>query len=696
MDLVELVSSAVERNMGIPAMLDAYSEFVDSPIGPLELLDLESVFSAILGNLSERFPQIASRRAATNARNDVSIFLSSANNNPDRVKQVLRAELEKANKVMGASIAERFSRMNGEEKKAIDATLRLLRKSQVEILFRVGAGEGIASSGAEFERFFAAVQAQSPSMKELRFQNLIVEKGIFNKLILKSKEGRNNTIWVPSFFARENAGFLIERLAIPSEHLFLSRLSELKENGTLDGARPFLSNLMQSQGVHARSSDIPREIRDFFLTGEKFAVLTPIELDDLSTFFESEASEQIRAREQAAQKQKSLEEDKKREEALQKEKLDQRREQIEAFDKPKEIQTRFTSDSIYIGKSLEVDSFVSALKRKAPESEIAQVKIIKDYFFDYSMVKEVGVSVVGSSGSGRSTTLKRILDGIGTKVPIYVIDQKGEHRGVAWKYKWNVLAFVEDSQAKKLKIKSFLQEEELGGDLLQEYLLQMGVNCSDQQRARMASVIKAQNGNLDSIQSAISKEPDLTQIASKLSRNILSKNSFGRLFGEEQSLGKESTLYDVSGRGLRDPTTKEERIIASVMILKSLVDSNVEFSVIALEDALDRFKSESLRKKVVHYVSRLREKGNAIVATSRSEIRDFVGGGTLEVLHRLSGEKVINEELAGFKGDDKVKGLQGLVGFLPRGYAFTSSVVAKEKLVPSAIKVEPLQFSDAK
>jgi hypothetical protein len=163
--------------------------------------------------------------------------------------------------------------------------------------------------------------------------------------------------------------------------------------------------------------------------------------------------------------------------------------------------------------------------------------------------------------------------------------------------------------------------------------------------------------------------------------------------------GDSSVIFDVSGRGLRDPTTREERLIASVLILKNLLDFNLQSSIIVLEDILDRFKSDNLRKKIIRYVSRLHERGNSIITTSRSQIRDFVGGGSLEILHRLSGEKVIADVLGGFKVTQSTKNLALLVASLPRGYAFTSAIVAREgesedRNVPSAaVKIEPLQFS---
>ena len=34
-DAIQLVRAAIERNREIPAVLDAYGEFIDSPLGPL-------------------------------------------------------------------------------------------------------------------------------------------------------------------------------------------------------------------------------------------------------------------------------------------------------------------------------------------------------------------------------------------------------------------------------------------------------------------------------------------------------------------------------------------------------------------------------------------------------------------------------------------------------------------------------------
>jgi energy-coupling factor transporter ATP-binding protein EcfA2 len=725
---VQLVHSAIERNAGIPAMLDAYSEFVDNPIGPLELQDLESVFGAILSNLAERFPQIASQKAATNARNDIVAFLSAAGNNPDRVKSVLRDELRSSNKKMASSISERFSRMSGDERRAIDATLRLIRRSQDEILFRGEYDKGIESSGPEFQRFYAAVKAESPNMKELRYQNLIVEKAIFNKLILRSKDRRDNPIWVPSFFAKENVESLIDRVAVVSEHLFYARLKELKSEGRLEQIRPLLQSFIESQGIISEPIEVPAEIADFVSkSGGSLTILTPLELDDLTRLFDEEVQEEkTKQSAVAVQEQRKKEaEDRKKAEETQRER-DKTRQLVAQIDSGQKVETieeeeqRKPANSIYLGKRVDLEQFTSALNKRLPEREIeAQVKTTGDYYVNFTDVKQGGVSIVGSSGSGRSTTLRRMLDGIASasdsgnnSTKVIIIDQKGEHRGIAWKYKWTVLGFASDTQSRTVKLPPFLSKEdeeggsELAASLLQEWLLEAGSTCSDQQRARIASIIRAQGVSAtgESVSKALLAEPELVQLGQKLSKNFLSKNVLARLFSEDPQsridTGSGSLIFDVSGRGLRDPTTREERLISSVLIMKYLLDSDFQSSMVVLEDVLDRFKSESLRKKVVHYVSRLREKGNTIVATSRSSIREFVGGTSLEILHRLSGEKVVSEELRGFKTSQPVKNLGVIVGFLPRGYAFTSTVVGRNgsetKTVPSAaIKVEPLQFSTA-
>ena len=162
------------------------------------------MFERIQDDLSQRFPEMAAKRAGISARNDIAAFLNATNGDPDRMKQILRNELLSYKETMIVSIAERFSRMNGEERRAVDATLRLIYRSPFDILFRADAGKQLASSGKEFEKFFASVKSQSPTIRELRYENLIVEKAIFNKLILKAQD-RNYFIWIPSFFVKEGA-----------------------------------------------------------------------------------------------------------------------------------------------------------------------------------------------------------------------------------------------------------------------------------------------------------------------------------------------------------------------------------------------------------------------------------------------------------------------------------------------------------
>ncbi len=229
-DAVQLVHAAIERNREIPAILDAYGEFIDSPLGQLELQNLNEVFARILDNLSQRFPDTASKRAATSAQNDIIAFLAATGNNVDRLKEIMKTELSTVANVLVQSIAERFRRMNNEERKAVDATLRIIRRSQVELLFKVNAGKQLASGDKDFQRYFAIIKSQAQGMKELRYENLVVEKAIFNKLILKSKV-QDYFIWVPSFYAMENVDVLIEKNGVASERMLYSRLKNTRCSG---------------------------------------------------------------------------------------------------------------------------------------------------------------------------------------------------------------------------------------------------------------------------------------------------------------------------------------------------------------------------------------------------------------------------------------------------------------------------------
>ena len=124
----------------------------------------------------------------------------------------------------------------------------------------------------------------------------------------------------------------------------------------------------------------------------------------------------------------------------------------------------------------------------------SQVEEAGEYYTELGVVKRDGVAIIGSSGSGRSSTLKRLVDGVASKAGaprIILIDQKGEHRGVAWKYSWKVLGFAADSQAQEFRSALVTKDQdavELLSDLIQEWLLQSGQNCSTEQRARLSKI----------------------------------------------------------------------------------------------------------------------------------------------------------------------------------------------------------------
>jgi energy-coupling factor transporter ATP-binding protein EcfA2 len=755
-DLQQLVHFAVDRYKEIPAQLDAYSEFVDSPISKLELQSLESVFEAILSNLSQRFPEIASKRAATNAKNDISNFLAVANQDVEAVKSALISELRSVSSVMISSIAERFIHMNMDERRAIDATLRLIRRSTTEIVFRSEFGKSLASSGEDFERFFAAVKAESPLMRELRFENLVVEKGIFNKLLLKSSSG-DYSIWVPSFFAKENADILIERVSLPSEGVLLSQLKELKENRKLgQSERAFLLELIEKSGVMDKGVDIPEEFANYFanIPSARYIAMAPILLDEVVLFLKQEKEEE----EERERSLREAEAERRRRELLQEEEekaktrkrlelekqvsvVQQERTQLSTEvavarrEKIEEQAARFAEkDSILLGKTIEMDQFLKVLTRKLQENEIAAaVKFTGDYYLRASTIRRLGVAIVGSSGSGRSTTLRKLLDGLGSlrdSTKVVVVDQKGEHRGIAWKYGWQVFAFAGDSQAKEFSIPilgivsgSREKEEEdkedwrsagaeFLADLIQEWCFETGVSCTDQQRARIASIVrnKFQSGSdldsvsLSQIASSIIAEPEVTQIGQKISKNLVARPTAAKAFSSSTVFDQlkdvlkqengQCFLFDLSGRGLKDLTTREEREICSLLLLKFFQNLKLRNSVIVLEDSLDRFKSESLKRKCHEILESLKGGGNSILATSRSQIREFLGSDCLEILQRLSGEKVIRDELAGFRSGLSPRYLENIVSFIPRGYALTSRYDENGRTIPaSAVKIEPVQFS---
>jgi len=486
---------------------------------------------------------------------------------------------------------------------------------------------------------------------------------------------------------------------------------------------------------------MPESIRDYFVkldSGQARVAITPLELDDVSLFLSEIAEEERAERSRIAEEErKKADEARQREDEAREQKLLQRRaaaasRTVQATpgmsrqgpgsattETSQVMRAREESlESVYLGKEVDLQQLIASLGKRLPESEIrSQVRTVGNYYVDSTVLKANGVAIVGASGSGRSMSLRRILDGIATRqsVRVITVDPKGEHRGIAWKHKWQVFAFASDAQARQLRIPFFSQQDddsELIADLVQEWCLSSGVGCSDQQRARIASIVKSEREkkllSAEILPGALSKEVDLVQISTKIGRNFLARNLLQRLFvstsqgGAGGSLaselegfdGKQSVLFDLSGRGLRDPTTKEERLIATVLILRELASAGISDCVIVLEDFLDRFKSDSLRRKVLDLASLLRGRNNSIVATARSQIRSFLGKDCLELLHRLSGEKIVNDELAEFKMDQDIRNLQNLITFLPRGYALSSSVRTDTVVVRSgAFKIEPLQFS---
>jgi hypothetical protein len=730
-DLQQLVRSAVERNVAIPAQLDAYSQFLDSPIGELELNSLDEVFVAIQNNLSQRFPVIASQRTAANVKNDVKIFLASANQDVERVKSALRAELLRTSEVVVQSMVERFSRANSDERWAIDATLRLIRRSSVEPVFRTELGKPLSTAGQDFTRFFLSVRAEAPGMRELRYENLVIEKGIYNKLLLKSKN-QDFSIWVPSFYAKEQADDLISKIGLSLEGVLGSRLKEMKTSGALtDYVRNLLGEVTENSGLIPKNAKLPVDLNEFVNTSlsEQFNVVAPIGLDEISQFLLEEREERERKRlETEAQRRREQEEENQRVEIARRRALLERRQHRQAqeivqesrFQTARVGQSAYavqkTADSIYLGKTVDLEQFLKLLSRRVQEQEIAaQLKPSNEYYLTVSAIKSKGVAIVGSSGSGKSTSTKRILDGLGSSPDLsglIVIDPKGEHRGVAWKHQWQVYAFAADSQAKEFEIPSLLppledkvsEDSEILADVLQEWCLETSVTCTEQQRARIASVIRSQleRGNsstsIGAIISLLSKESDLFQISQKMMRALGSKLTAQKIFSANKDRfpkieAKQNTLFDLSGRGLKDPTTKEERVVASFLLLKFLESVPTGgSSILVVEDSLDRFKSGNLRKRCLSIVSSLKERNkNSIVATSKSQVRDFVGNGCIEIVHRLSGEKVINEELSGFNSGVSISYLQNLVGFFPRGYALVSRV--GDGVPASAVKVEPVQFA---
>ncbi|MGI0090478.1 MAG: helicase HerA domain-containing protein, partial [Nitrososphaerales archaeon] len=606
--------------------------------------------------------------------------------------------------------AERFTRMTNEERRAIDATLRIIRRSQVELLFKANIGKQLTSGGREFQKYFAIIKSEASGMRELRYENLIVEKAIFNKLILKSTD-QDNFIWVPSFYVEENVDALIEKNGVQSEHFLLTKLRELAAEGKLESLKPFLGQVVENLGVVAKTQKVPSEISDFFHPVEEYNIMPPIDLDDITSFLDEEKARQVRVGLDREEKTRLETEAIRQEQERKSEQLRQRLRPGNLQVLVPESQKRGrTENSICLGKQLEFGQFVSAINRRIQGKDLpAQVKQTADYYIELTDLRDT--AIVGSAGSGKSNTLRRIVDGIADKATngpkLIVLDPKGEHRGIAWKHKWRVWAFVKDTQATEFKV-SILSADSRGedspdllADLIQEWFSQSGLACTDQQKERIASVIRGQaleGTNLSSVAELLAREPELSQLAQKLKKNLVLKSSFSRIFSDSglsaDSLRGESMLFDVSGRGLKDPTSKEERQMISVLLLRDMVSAEIRDSIIVIEDVLDKFKNESLKLRATRMIQVLRANGNTIIATSRSQLREFLGKDRIEFVHRLSGEKVVVEELSGFNSDVSTQILMRIIGFFPRGYLISSKISEPDGLnIPTAVvHVDQLQF----
>lgn len=694
-DVTQLVHAAVERNREIPAILDAYSEFLDSPIGPLELQNLTEVFGCILDNLAQRFPDIASRRAAKAAQTDVTAFLAAAGNEVDILKSVMKVELTAIAGSMVNSISERFRKMSSEERQAVDSTLRIIRRSKVELLFKADAGKHLVTDDPDFKRFFAIIKSQAPEIRELRYQNLIVEKAIYNKLILKSK-GQDFFIWVPSFYAKEAGDQLIERNGVISGHSVHSLLNDLNSQGEIQSIEPFLKDIEQNLGI--ANHEIPQPLEGLFKTVNEYKILPPIDLDDVSTYFaekrskleaeQNEAEERKRVALQATQKDQEM-----------KSQLLREKMRPQEFQVTKRPSSAEQENSIYLGKAVDFNQFVEAINRRITEKEIVtQVKQLGDYFLEPG--ENTDLSIVGASGSGKSITLNRILDGISSKsrTRVLVIDQKGEHRGIAWKFKWPVFALVKDSQAEILTMHLMVNSEhgqKLVANLIQEWLIQSGYSCTDVQKERISSLIAAQSGkdlDLSQIVSLIQSETELSELGQRLKKNLVQKGTLSKIFSTKVSFASsigQNLLFDISGRGLKDPTTKEERSMLAALLLREFIDCEVSNSTIVVEDVLDRFRVPSLRGRVIEMIQELKNRGNRLIITSKSVCREFLGHDRIELVHRLSGEKTITDEFSQFYTNVPTYQLTRIIGFIPRGYLITSKWGERET---EAVLVDRLEY----
>ena len=217
---------------------------------------------------------------------------------------------------------------------------------------------------------------------------------------------------------KDNVDFLIDRVAIPNEHLLLSRLKDLKSQGLLGAdssdvsLRSLLSSLLESGGVIPNPSSTPSEIADYLTKQNAYLVMTPMELDDVASFFREEEEAEaaaVKAEEEEKRRREAetrlREEERKAEQARLRRRLGRRclkaplpSQQQQTL--PRSSQSSRGKGSIYLGKELDREQLLSSIARRVQEKELdAQVKTIGEYSLDSDEIISQGLVIVGSSGS---------------------------------------------------------------------------------------------------------------------------------------------------------------------------------------------------------------------------------------------------------------------------------------------------------